>query len=390
MTSQFLNGLPVFLQEIHQEVSQNRQQVTNFPAILSGWNKYVSEAQKAIPQLIVEGGGHTLRLGPLSPGCAACKKGEWDCIFLTGRCNLNCSFCYSPSNSKQDEAQSAFGATQEQIRANYARSQIQGISFSGGEPFLDLKRLLDWTAWARQHFPNCYIWVYTNGSLAQPKGLDELARLGLDEIRFNVAATGYQHPRVMDNIQYAVSRFSTVTIEIPAIPAHGHQILESLPVWIGLGIKHLNLHELIYEPGTQSDQLAGERVEICLPDGHNTSIDPGSRELILEVMKQSIEYSPGVGVNHCSLVNKVHQVAARRTSLLPLTQGTYEKQSPAGLLESYVFFRGTEDYFRCHPDMVSSIGPQYRGYQCVRIARSAPLSSDDRGMWLVWDEQPQR
>jgi len=41
-----------------------------------------------------------------------------------------------------------------------------------------------------------------------------------------------------------------------------------------------NLHELIFEPGSNAERMAGPRREIILEDGHHTAVHPESRRLI--------------------------------------------------------------------------------------------------------------
>ena len=115
-------------------------------------------------------------------------------------CNLDCEFCYSPHAIPRDYAGSTFGASLEQIAANHAQTHITGISFSGGEPFVDAPKLFEWVAWFKNLYPDKYYWVYTNGLLADDGKLRGLAELGIDEIRFNLAATGYDHPQVVENV----------------------------------------------------------------------------------------------------------------------------------------------------------------------------------------------
>jgi pyruvate formate-lyase activating enzyme-like uncharacterized protein len=112
---------------------------------------------------------------------------------------------------------SAFGPTPQEISQNHARTHITGVSFSGGEPFLEPHKLMEWVDWFKKHRPDQYTWVYTNGLLAETSLLKELGRLGLDEIRFDTAATGYTHPTVLRNMAAAAESIPNVTVEIPAI-----------------------------------------------------------------------------------------------------------------------------------------------------------------------------
>ncbi|MBN1991663.1 MAG: radical SAM protein, partial [Anaerolineae bacterium] len=251
--------IPTRLSAIYEEVNHFQPEKSNLSLLRQAWETHVSRARQQITGLHVEADGEILYLGDLSPGCRACKEGAWDCIFVTMECNLNCPFCYSPHAIPRDYAGSTFGATPAEIAENQARTRITGVSFSGGEPFLNPQRLFDWLAWFKGRYPDKYYWLYTNGLLADQAFLQRLEELGLDELRFNLAATGYDHPPVMENVATAARFIPNITVEIPAIPGHAAKLLSCLVKWSEAGVKFLNLHELMYEPGTNAASMVGER-----------------------------------------------------------------------------------------------------------------------------------
>ena len=374
---------PAPLREIVQEVRSRRPAPPNLEAMRATWAEHVATARSEVPGLHVEAGGEILHLGELSPGCRACKEGTWDCLFITMRCNLQCAFCCSPHETPLDYAGSAFGRTPAEIAANHARTHITGISFSGGEPFVEAERLGEWLAWFKAHCPDRYYWVYTNGLLAGEPQLRRLAALGLDEIRFNLAASGYDHPIVLGNLEAAAGLIGRVTVEIPAIPAHADRLLASLDGWSARGVRHLNLHELMFEPGSPAERLAGPRREVIADDGHRTAIDPRSRLLTLAVMRRVQEQALPLAVNDCSLQSKLRQVRGRRRSLAPLVQAPHERLLADEVLESYCAYRSPEDYHFLHPDELVGASRRWVGYRLMRLARTAPLAAGDPGRWLV-------
>lgn len=378
---------PAFLQRIAEEARLFRAKA-HTPSDLEGdWQAYMRQAEQCVPGLTVRAEQATVCLGELSPGCQTCKDGAWDCLFVTQKCNLSCSFCYSPRSLAQDFAGSAFGDQPEEIAANYARTSIRGISFSGGEPFLEPGRLLSWVSFFRGRFPEAYLWIYTNGTQMEERTLQELGALHVDEIRFNTAASGYDNPAVMEKMRMAAGYFPHLTIEIPAIPEHARKLSGCLERWAGLGVHYLNLHELLYEPGTNSWEMQGPRQPICLEDGHMTALHPESRAMILEVIEQVRREGLPIAVNHCSLPNKIHQIRGRRKSLLPVTKAPYEKLVEGELLESYYLYRGQEDALRVHPDELTAMRTLYPDYRCVRLERTAPLSIGDPGRWVTCEEE---
>ena len=379
------SNMPARLRQIYEEVGRLQQEPSNLETLQQAWREHVSRARQQVRDVHAEAGGEIVYLGALSPGCRACKDGTWDCIFTTMRCNLDCEFCYSPHAIPKDYAGSVFGATPEQIAENHARTCITGISFSGGEPFVDVPRLLDWVAWFKSHCPDRYYWIYTNGLLADQESVRRLGELGVDEIRFNLAATGYDHPRALENLTAAARFIPNVTVEIPAIPEHAPKLLSCLPDWCAMGVHFLNLHELMYEPGTNSASLAGARQAIVTPDGHRTEINPESRALTLAVMVKVQEEGLPLSVNDCSLQSKLRQLRGRRRSLAPLVKAPYERLVEGRVYESFCAYRAEEVHF-FHPDSIQEMRYKYPDHQFVRLVRTAPLSLKDSGRWVVFEE----
>jgi len=316
--------MPARLREIYEEVHRLRPARSNLDALRPTWEAHISKARQQIPGIHVEAEGEIVYLGDLSLGCRACKEGTWDCIFTTMRCNLDCAFCYSPHAIPRDYAGSVLGGRPEQIADNHARTRITGVSFSGGEPFVDVPKLFDWVAWFTSRYPDKYYWVYTNGLLAGEESLRRLGELGVDEVRFNLAATGYDHPVVMENLAAAAQFIPHVTVEIPAIPEHAPKLLSCLASWCALGVEFLNLHELMYEPGTNSASMPGARRAIVTADGHRSEINPDSRALTLAVMQRVCDEGLPLSVNDCSLQSKIRQLRGRRKSLAPLVKASHE------------------------------------------------------------------
>ncbi len=378
--------MPARLRAIYEEVSRLQLERSNLDTLRPTWEKHLSRARQQIPEIRVEAEGEIVCLGDLSPGCRACKEGTWDCIFTTMRCNLDCEFCYSPHAIPKDYAGSVFGTTPEQIAQNYARTRITGVSFSGGEPFVDAQKLFGWVAWFTSRYPDKYYWVYTNGLLADRESLRRLGELGVDEIRFNMGATGYDHPVVMRNLAAAARFIPNVTIEIPAIPEHASKLLSCLAEWCALGVRFLNLHELMYEPDTNSASMPGVRRAVVTADGHRSEINPESRALTLAVMQRVQDKGLALAVNDCSLQSKIRQLRGRRQSLAPLVKAPCEKLLRGEVYESYCAYRGKKEVRFFHPASLHEMRQRYLNYQFVRLVRTAPLSLQDNGRWIAFEK----
>lgn len=349
------------------------------------WEAHCSRAQDLIPEIHIESKGEIVYLGELSPGCKACKAGVWDCIFITMKCNLSCDFCYSPHSIPEIHVGSGFGYSPKQILTNYDKSNISGVSFSGGEPFLEPEKLFAWLEAFRSLYPANYYWVYTNGLLVEKSHLQRLGELGLNEIRFNTAASGYDHPVVMRNLAFAKMYIQNVTVEIPSIPAHAEKLLSVLGKWSALGVKFLNLHELMYEPESNSEKMGGHRQSVVTNEGHYTEINPQSRSLSLTVMEKVIQENLHLFVNDCSLQSKLRQLRGRQQKLAELTKDEQTKLLPDNTFETYCAYRNKEDYLFFHPDFYEEFSFHFRDYTVVRLVRTAPLSISDQGIWKTFE-----
>jgi pyruvate formate-lyase activating enzyme-like uncharacterized protein len=353
------------------------------------WSAYVERVRQEAPYAVVEDGGETIYTGTLSPGCLACKAGAWDCFFLTDDCNLACPFCCSPAGHGTRPVLSALGKDIDQALAHLYIVRPEGISFSGGEVFLEFERLRQMVTLIRREFPEAYLWAYTNGLLATAEKLADLGELGLDEIRFNLAASGYRNPQVLEHLEQAARCIEHVTVEIPAIPEHVDRLLAAVPVWASLGVRYLNLHELMYEPGSLSANLAGPRQSMCTPDGHVTAFHPHSREIALRVMQEIQGAGLSLSTNNCSMQNKLRQVRGRRALIGRLMQdrpGSNEVFRPEGLLETICIFNLQGQVVFIHPDSLEEVRDKYPDWIFARLWREPPLSIYEPMMWSRWEE----
>ncbi len=374
-----------------QELLWNPPATSNNLEVLSSlWAEHARQVAADAPFAVIQDGGETIYTGGLSPGCQACKAGEWDCLFLTPRCNLACAFCCSPSLGLDSVPLSAFGREVDVVIDRLRAARPAGISFSGGEVFLDFPRLRGLVERFRTEFPDVYLWTYTNGLLAGIDQLDELGKLGLDEVRFNLAASGYTHPGVLAKVEQASRSLPAVTVEIPAIPGDEAKLLAALETWSRAGARFLNLHELMFEPGSLSENLSGrgcasaERVEVRTPDGHATAIHQGSRPLVLKVMQAVHAAGLPLAVNDCSMQNKLRQVRGRRALLARAIEGlpgSYEKIGADGYLHSLCAYDADGETVFLHPDRLEQVREEYPGFHIIELRRMPPLSMDEQPRW---------
>ncbi len=361
----------------------------NLDELIPAWDRHVQKVRAEAPYAAVTDGGETIFTGELSMGCRACKSGVWDCLFVTMNCNLACPFCCSPVDGSSEVPLSAFGREIGEVIENLRMLQPEGISFSGGEVFMNFDKLRSLAAVIRQAFPRAYLWVYTNGLLTTGEKIAELGEIGIDEIRFNLAASGYRHPGVLRNVQLASRVIENVTVEIPALPTQSERLLEALPEWSGAGVRYLNLHELMYEPGSLSTSLPGPRAAVHTPDGHFSEVHPDSRALTLRVIQAVHDAGLPLAVNDCSMQNKLRQVHGRRRLLgrfLTTRPGSLEAMDENGLLQIICGFDVQGNWFFTRPDQCEKAREEHPGFRFIRLWRLPPLSVYESCSWFRYEE----
>lgn len=244
----------------------------------------------------------------LSPGCRLCGSGEWSCLFINNKCNCACFYCPASQDEKGVPATNTvtFPAPEE-YAAYLKKFGFKGASISGGEPLLTPKLTLAFIRTIKKAFgSNIYLWMYTNGTLADSEILAQLRDAGLDEIRFDIGATSYK----LDNLRRACGIIPTVTVEIPAVPEEKELLQKLMPELAECGVKHLNLHQLRLTPYNfeklikkNYTYIHGERVTVL-----------ESELTALELIKYGKENNINLPVNYCSFVykNRFQAVGARR------------------------------------------------------------------------------
>lgn len=272
-----------------------------------------------------------------SRGCQSCQQGKWLCIFLTYLCNTKCHFC--PAPPKHDEVHSAFGSNPEQILKYLKILNFNGIGFSGGDPFIVFERLIDWLDYFKTHLSDYYYWVYTNGLAVNENKLERLAKKGLDEIRFNIAATGYTSDRLLDKIKTATSIIKYVTIEIPSIPGDFDKLTSVLPYLDQINVKYLNLHEYILQgndPNIHCEQIDSFELNKNI----NLMYSQKSIENTLRISEFCRLNKLKLKINNCSLIKKENQMRNRRIEMGNLLKNENEDLSEDGLLSSCYVYPG--------------------------------------------------
>ena len=300
----------------------------------------------------------------LSPGCLLCAQGAWSCLFINGICNARCFYCPS---SQDDSGPPVTNTLVFEKAADYAdyvnRFHIQGVSFSGGEPFLTFDRVLAFLEAVKTRVDHpVYTWLYTNGILATRERLAALRDGGLDEIRFDLSADRYR----LDNLEKAVGLIPRVTVEIPAIPEDLPTTGRLIADLASLGVNHLNLHQIRCTPYNHGKLAA--RGYTFLHGPKVTILE--TERAALELIRDSLERAIDLPINYCSHAYQYQfQAAGARRRCADIIKAGYEDVTPTGYIRRLTL-AGPEEHIASIVSMLDS-----RGVDTSRYALSAKRDS---------------
>jgi len=276
------------------------------------FREMLEEKQERLQGLKVRDCGLSCYLGEnLSPGCLACKKGMWLCVYVTERCNLSCSFCPQPrlyppfSSNRPETPEEVFRLGSDicknvhsfEFALNLQKDKIDGISFSGGEPFLVFNKTLRLIQASRKIRPEAYMWVYTNGKLVTERAVKKFREEGVSEIRFNWAASGFDS-RVLEAMRLAGHYMDKVVVEVPIYhPEMPEELMPRLESLVEAGVAGLNFAELNVNHNNASSLKIPEE-ELYR---HPNAVSPyWSRLLTYDLMEYVEKHKLPLTVNDCS------------------------------------------------------------------------------------------
>lgn len=242
----------------------------------------------------------TLYTRSLPAGCVECLEGRGSNLCVTGLCNRNCFFCFNPK-PRIDETV-VHGLTVSSFRdipAVLIKRGIRSVGISGGEPLIFPDRVLSTIRELRREFASkIHIDLYTNGDLFTEGLLKSLREAGLDSLRINLAASGYN----ANCVSLALNFFQEVTVEMPVIPGHGERLKSVILELDSMGASHLILHELFSCAQNLDAMLRlGYKAKISSKDSKlmwGPVLD--SEELILELLLYSLKETKKLSAYYCS------------------------------------------------------------------------------------------
>lgn len=235
-------------------------------------------------------------------GCRSCLTGTGlSAIRKTNRCNLECKFCYNYGELDQippvGEGMWEIGGTkfcEQDIELLLSvQKKPTGVSYVYLEPFMEIEKYYGIVK--KFHDAEVHQHLYTNGTLATDERLKALGEAGLDELRFNLGASGCAD-WVIENIKTAKKYIPQVGIETPMTPELYERFLEKKKAILDTGLDFVNCAEL-HLNANNIGNYEGENLYLCR-QGYVSPI--WSRELTLTLMRIADDEGWDVAVHDCS------------------------------------------------------------------------------------------
>ena len=234
-------------------------------------------------------------------GCRSCLLGTGlSAVRKTNRCNLCCPFCYDYGEM---DLQPPVGEGYWEIGGTKLREDDLDLLFSMGnrptgvayvylEPFMEIEKY--YGIIRRFRDAGVYQHMYTNGTLATEENLRALGKAGLDELRFNLGASGCSD-RVIEAIAVAKRYIPMVGVETPMTPELYTAFLGKKAAILATGLDFVNFAELHLNPNNLENYL-GENMYMYR-QGYLSPI--ASHELTLKLMRVASEERWPIAVHDC-------------------------------------------------------------------------------------------
>ena len=219
-------------------------------------------------------------------GCIQCQMGSKMVLFVTGKCHWGCDYCPLSDNRRETPDMFAnerrcnnFDEVIEEARAMNAT----GTGITGGDPMLDFDKTVETIKRLKSEFgPTHHIHCYTSIPI-KPEQATELAKAGLDELRFHLL--DLKLDRYVEAIDTASAGGICVGIELPAEPDKEAQLFDLVKSINGTNIQFLNINELEITVGNQENMdVRGFNLA-----GGITAAAEGSANLALRLKEASSE-----------------------------------------------------------------------------------------------------
>lgn len=247
----------------------------------------------------------------LTPGCDGCINGKITHVRHSTKCTQNCMFCYyfganmTPLAQTQYELSNATKTfTVEELKLAFDKQgrDYNAVGWLHKEPLMEMRKMrpvMEYLASLGMHQ-----YLYTNGVFAKQSNLEKLRDWGLDEIRFNPSATGF-NKSVIKRIARAAKLFDWVAIEIPVYEQVYDDFIKNKDAILDTGVTHLNLAELQLNVMTWSHYDGDPTILYRHRQGNLSPMN--SREFIYDLIELAEEEMWPLVINDCSNDTKFYR-----------------------------------------------------------------------------------
>lgn len=261
----------------------------------------IEEKQKhrrSIPELEIDIHGYLIHIGKVSYGCKFCFDNKGLGLDIGNKCMCSCPMCYFNPNRNDNGHQEHVSYLLNEFTKVYHQNVIfHNIAYrSSGETLIyidDLERFAKlFKKFEEKHNIEIYYHIYTNGILADKEMLKKLKDIGIDEIRFHISASGFSK-KVIKNMYEASKMNFVVTVEEPSWPKNKDDLIRFLPIFEDIGLKHLNMDEVIITPWNIDNVRKEYNQTIGIYKDYYCHLYDGGMvyDIMKEVIKKGYSYS---------------------------------------------------------------------------------------------------
>jgi pyruvate formate-lyase activating enzyme-like uncharacterized protein len=171
-------------------------------------------------------------------------KGAKLVLFITGKCPKDCYYCPISEERYNQDVTFANELEVKEIGQAIAEAQLidaTGMGITGGEPFLELERIITYIrAFKRTFGETFHIHLYTGLEPVPLEAVRQLLNAGLDELRLHRFEVGEDYVE----LQKLMKGKGQLGLEIPVIPGMLKPLKELLQQLNALEIDFINLNEM--------------------------------------------------------------------------------------------------------------------------------------------------
>ncbi len=288
-------------------------------------------AQAMTPKFLENG---SLLYGALPTGCYSCGPGQKLVLFVTGLCSQGCYYC--PVSQKKMGVDVVYAnelqVSSDQDVINEARLiDALGTGITGGNPSCVEDRVLHYIELLKTEFgPEHHIHLYTS-DFENERFITDLARFGLDEIRFHLPPEEWKsisEHHILELARSAKKQGLATGFELPVPPGLESELHELAKILDANGVEFLNLNEFEISD-TNWEALRTRGYE---PGGDHTNAVKGSLETARAVLegvqlKMSIHFCSSSFKDGVQLRNRICRRAenTKKPHELITKDGTFVK-----------------------------------------------------------------